>query len=196
MRGEKLTRAFYRRDALAVAESLIGMLLVRTVGTQRGRRTLGGRIVETEAYQGPEDLASHAAGGRRTRRTETMFGPPGHAYVYLIYGMHYCFNVVTRERGVPHAVLVRALEPIAGIEQKTSGPGLLCQALSITRADDGVDLTRAGIWLEDPGQRSRLRLATAPRVGVDYSGTFAQLPWRFFDADSPFVSRRPGKRRP
>ena len=131
--GSRLPRSFYARSTLVVARELIGMHLVR----QRAGQRQVGRIVETEAYQGPQDLAAHSARGR-TARNEVMFGPPGHAYVYLIYGMWNCVNVVTNLTGIPHAVLIRALEPVAGIDQSTHGPGLLCRALHIDRSLSGA----------------------------------------------------------
>ncbi len=179
----KLDRAFYDRDALTVARGLIGTRLVR----KHGRQRFAGRIVETEAYQGPEDLAAHSARGRRTTRTEVMFGPPGHAYVYLIYGMWNCFNIVVREAGIPHAVLVRALAPERS-EHRTWGPGLLCHAFEIDRTLSGADLRSDTIWIERPERAVPANIATAPRIGVDYAGDWAKKPWRFFDADSPFVS--------
>jgi DNA-3-methyladenine glycosylase len=117
-----------------------------------------------------------------------MFGAPGHAYVYFIYGFWYCVNVVVREAGVPHAVLVRALEPVEGLDDKTWGPGLLCRAMNIDRSLNGVDLLGTQLWLERPTVSKRARIATATRIGVDYAGDWAQRPWRFFDRDSPYVS--------
>lgn len=148
-----------------------------------------GRIVETEAYQGPEDLAAHSSRGR-TRRTEVMFGPPGHAYVYFIYGFWYCLNLVTEAEGVPHAVLLRALEPVTGIEDKTWGPGLLCRAMHIDKALNGTDLCGDVLWLEKPAGYSRrpARIARSARIGVDYAGEWARRPWRFYDRDSRHVS--------
>jgi DNA-3-methyladenine glycosylase len=146
-----------------------------------------GRIVETEAYQGPEDLAAHSSRGR-TPRNDVMFGAPGHAYVYFIYGFWYCVNVVTREEGVPHAVLLRALEPVEDITDKTWGPGLLCRAMNIDRSLNGTDLLGTKLWLERPPSPKRVRIARATRIGVDYSGDWAERPWRFFDRDSPYVS--------
>jgi DNA-3-methyladenine glycosylase len=152
-----------------------------------------GRIVETEAYQGPDDLAAHSCGGRRTARTEVMYGPAGHAYVYLIYGMWNCLNVVTATAGVPHAVLLRALEPVAGLDAPSWGPGLLCRALGIDRRHNGHDLcaTQAGepsLWIEAPQQPRALHMASSPRIGVDYAREWAAHAWRYFDADSPYVS--------
>ena len=180
----KITRAFYARDTLTVARELIGMHLVRANGVTRRV----GRIVETEAYQGPEDLAAHSSRGR-TPRTEVMFGPPGHAYVYFIYGFWHCLNIVTEEQGVPHAVLLRALEPIAGIADKTWGPGLLCRAMDIDKTLNGADLRGDVLWLEKPSRnRPPPRIARSARIGVEYAGRWARLPWRFYDEDSAYVS--------
>ena len=183
--SRKITRSFYARDTLTVARELIGLLLVHA---DEGARRVG-RIVETEAYQGPEDLAAHSSRGR-TARTEVMFGPPGHAYVYFIYGCWNCLNVVTQARGVPHAVLLRALEPVAGIEDRTWGPGLLCRAMHIDRSLNGADLCGDVLWLERPpaASRRRPRIARAERIGVDYAGEWARRPWRFYDKDSRYVS--------
>lgn len=179
----KLPRAFYAHPTLHVARRLIGMQLVRR--TEDGLQIA--RIVETEAYQGPQDLAAHSSRGK-TPRTEVMFGPPGHAYVYLIYGIWWCLNVVTRAAGTPHAVLIRALEPINGINQKTSGPGLLCKALHIDRRLNGADLCGDILWIEAPEQMKRARITRAKRIGVDYAGTWADKLWRFYDVESEFVS--------
>ena len=180
----KITRDFYARDTLTVARELIGMHLVHADGGTRR----AGRIVETEAYQGPEDLAAHSSRGR-TPRTEVMFGPPGHAYVYFIYGFWHCLNIVTEAEGVPHAVLLRALEPVAGIMDKTWGPGLLCRAMDIDRTLNGADLRGDVLWLERPDRnRPRPRIARSARIGVDYAGEWARRPWRFYDKDSAYVS--------
>lgn len=155
-----------------------------------------GRIVETEAYQGPEDLAAHSRGGLRTPRTESMFGPGGHAYVYLIYGMHHCLNVVTAAPGVPHAVLIRAIEPIAGIDGPTHGPGRLCRTLGIDRSSDGVCLLTGPIALERPRlEPHRMVVPVAgPRIGVSYAGEWANRPWRFVDPTSRYLSIPLGSR--
>jgi len=181
----KITRDFYARDTLTVARELIGMHLVRADGDT----VRIGRIVETEAYQGPEDLAAHSSRGR-TRRTEVMFGPPGHAYVYFIYGFWHCLNVVTEAEGVPHAVLLRALEPVSGVEDKTWGPGLLCRAMHIDRKLNGADLCGDVLWLENPpaSRRRPPRIARSARIGVAYAGEWARRPWRFYDRDSRYVS--------
>jgi len=184
--AEPISRDFYSRRTLTVARDLIGVHLVRTY---RGKQLIG-RIVETEAYQGPQDLAAHSARGQ-TDRNAVMFGPAGFAYVYLIYGMWECVNVVTREAGIPHAVLIRAIEPIANIAGKTWGPGLLCKAMHIDRSLTGADLcapSKKGLWLEMPSDFRRGKIARAPRIGVDYAGDWAHKHWRFFDRDSPYVS--------
>lgn len=150
-----------------------------------------GRIVETEAYRGPTDLACHARVGL-TKRTRTLYGPPGHAYVFLIYGMYDCFNVVCFGEGKGHAVLVRAVEPVSGVSEgvRADGPGRLTRALGITRAHDGVDLARGdaiAIAPRAPGRR--VRVAVTARVGVAYAGAWADEPWRFLDAESRGVSK-------
>ena len=153
-----------------------------------GRTRRAGRIVETEAYLGPRDRAAHSARGR-TPRTEVMFGPPGRAYVYLIYGTWHCMNVVTGAADVPHAVLLRALEPLGSLGERTSGPGLLCQALGIDRRLNGIDLRGGVLWLELPGKRARpARIGRATRIGVESAGEWAQRRWRFFDRDSNWIS--------
>ena len=180
----KLPREFYARRTLVVARELIGMYLVHQ---DAGIRRVG-RIVETEAYLGPHDLAAHSARGR-TPRTTVMFGPPGHAYVYLIYGFWNCINLVTREEGVPQAVLLRALEPVEGIDDKTWGPGLLCRAMGIDRTLHGEDLEGDRLWVErPPATERRLHITRATRIGVDYAGDWSQRMWRFYATRSPFVS--------
>lgn len=195
----KLPGAFYTRaDVVALARRLLGTRLV--VPARDGRR-VSGIIVETEAYQGPEDRASHAYAGRRTRRTETMYARGGTAYVYFVYGMYYQFNVVTNMADVPHAVLVRALEPVEGLDlmrrrrggrpdlNLTSGPGKLCIALGIDRRLDGADLRGGQIWLEPGRHVSPAAIAAGPRVGIDYAREWAARPWRFWLRGNPFVSR-------
>jgi DNA-3-methyladenine glycosylase len=188
-RSKKPAREFFARSALPVARDLIGMHLVHDDGTAVRR----GRIVETEAYLGPRDRAAHSSRGR-TARTEVMFGPPGHAYVYFIYGVWHCLNVVTAEVGVPHAVLLRALEPIDGVDGRSSGPGLLCRAMHIDRSLNGVDLLGGELWIERPARPAPVRIGRTPRIGVDYAGEWARRPWRFYDRASCYVStlrRRP-----
>jgi DNA-3-methyladenine glycosylase len=179
----KPSRDFYAQDTLTVAQSLIGMYLLHRVDHQ----VRIGRIVETEAYQGPEDLAAHSARGL-TPRNAIMFGAPGHAYVYLIYGMWHCVNVVTRIAGIPHAVLIRGIEPVTAIAATTHGPGLLCRAMGIDRTRNGADLLGDELWIEAPAATSQARIASARRIGVGYAQEWAELPWRFYDADSAHVS--------
>lgn len=179
--GERrpLPRSFYARDTVMVARELLGKCLVH--GQQVGR------IVEVEAYVGPQDRACHAARGR-TPRNAAMFGPPGHAYVYRIYGMYDCLNVVTEREGFPAAVLIRALEPVAGIMARTQGPGLLCRALSIDRACNQRDLLNPDFFIADDGAAPG-RIVKRPRIGVDYAGAWAGRLLRFYLARNPFVSR-------
>lgn len=173
MSPRMLPRAYFEQETLRVARGLLGKRLVR-----RGAgKTVHGRIVEVEAYVGFEDRASHASRGR-TARTEVMFGPAGVAYVYLVYGMHHCFNIVTEEEGYPAAVLVRAVEHATGL---FDGPGRVCRLFQIDRSLNGADLTRGRhLWVEDSGDVvSRREIAELPRVGVDYAGEWAAKPWRF-----------------
>jgi DNA-3-methyladenine glycosylase len=179
-----LPRTFYARSPLVVARELLGMHLAH----DDGRLVRIGRIVETEAYMGPHDLAAHSARGRRTARTEVMFGPAGHAYVYLIYGVWNCLNVVTGAIDEPHAVLLRALEPVANLSASSWGPGLLCRALGVDKTLNGADLCAGPLWIERPAARRRVRLGRSARIGVEYAEQWALRPWRFFDRDSPFVS--------
>ena len=191
-RARKLPRDFYAPGTLSIARDLIGMHLVH----DDGGTVRVGRIIETEAYMGPEDLAAHSSRGR-TARTEVMFGEPGHAYVYFIYGFWYCLNVVTAAAGVPHAVLLRALEPVSGITDKTWGPGLLCRAMNIDKRLNGADLLGNTLWLERPaGHVKRPRITRTTRIGVDYAGDWAQRPWRFYDSASPYVSTASARKRP
>ncbi len=196
---KKLSRDFYTRsDVLEVARDLLGKKLV--VPGKNGSR-VAGIIVETEAYRGPEDRASHAYNGRRTRRTETMYGIGGTAYVYFVYGMYNQFNVVTNVADTPHAILVRAVEPSEGLEimrrrrqgrseyELTSGPGRLCLALGIDRTLDKQDLLGERVWVEEGTSISPRQIARGPRVGIDYAGAWMKKPWRFWVRDNPFVSR-------
>lgn len=179
-----LGRGFYARPADVVAPELLGQLLCVE---ESGRRVLA-RIVETEAYVGEEDLACHASRGR-TRRTRTLYGAPGTAYVYLIYGMYHLFNVVTLAEGEPHAVLVRAVEPLEPCPARTDGPGRLTRALGIDLAHNGIELFGPPISIL-PGEPPA-RVTVDRRVGVDYAGAWSLAPLRFLDPDSRFVSRRP-----
>lgn len=196
----KLPREFYTRaNVLTVARDLLGKLLV--VPTTDGQR-VSGMITEVEAYRGPEDRASHAYGGRRTKRTETMYQQGGIAYVYFVYGMYYQFNVVSNIADVPHAILVRALEPIEGIEimrerrhlhpdhNLTNGPGKLCIALGIDRQLDAADLLGDRVWLEEFRKVSPPKIAKGPRIGIDYAEDWIEKPWRFWIRNSSYVSRK------
>jgi DNA-3-methyladenine glycosylase len=187
----KLPSSFYARPALTVARELLGTHLVLEEG--RARRV--GRIVETEAYIGEHDLACHAAKGL-TPRTEVLFGPPGRAYVYLIYGMHHCFNVVTEAPGVAAAVLVRAVEPVEGFppETRLDGPGRLCRAFGITLAHNRLDLQASPLYLTAGEAVAEGKVARGPRVGVDYAGPWADEPFRLWVKDSRHVSKGPAKR--
>lgn len=192
---EKLGREFFDRDTVAVARELLGKVLVRRVDGM----TLSGRITETEAYVGRMDKACHAYGYRRTPRTETLFAPPGTAYIYLIYGIYHCLNFVTEREGEPSAVLLRGLVPLEGTaemarrrfgkepEQLTSyqkkhfldGPGKVCMALGLTRSQNGLDLTGEELFLADDGS-PRPAFHTGTRIGIDYAEEAVHFPWRFY----------------
>ena len=193
----KLTHEFYGRPTLEVARKLLGKVLVRRLNG----RNLAGKIVETEAYVGPEDLACHASKGK-TARTAIMFEQGGHAYVYMIYGFYFCLNAVTESRDFPAAVLIRALEPLDHVrvmrrlrknpERDTniaSGPGKLCMAMAIDKSLNGFDLTGNTLWIEDRGFEAG-SIDSTPRIGVDYAGEYKDKPWRFLIRGNPHVSRR------
>ena len=182
--SKPLPRAFYDRDTVAVARDLLGKHLVHV---SRGVERVG-RIVEVEAYLGTNDLASHSSRGR-TGRTRVMFGPPGHAYVYLVYGMHCCMNVVTERDGHASAVLIRAVEPVKNIDRSTRGPGRLCKAMRIGLGLNGKDLTRGNFHLSDPPVSEPLSIVKRARVGVDYAGHWAKRLLRFYIRGNPFVSK-------
>ncbi len=196
---QKLPREFYTRaNVITVARELLGKLLV--VPASKGRR-VSGMIVETEAYRGPHDRAAHSYGGRRTKRTETMYGIGGTAYVFFVYGMYNQFNVVTNVAESPHAVLIRALEPVEGIDlmrkrrhgqpdkNLTNGPGKLCIALGIDRTLDNADLLGKRVWIEAGPNLPARKIASGPRVGIDYAEEWVGKPWRFWVRDNSFVSR-------
>jgi DNA-3-methyladenine glycosylase len=194
LRASRLPREWYARDARVVARALIGCFLVHERGDAHGpREPRVSRIVETEAYRGPRDLACHARAGL-TRRTRTLLGPPGHAYVFFIYGMHDCFNVTCLGEGEGHAVLVRAGEATSGFEHGTrlDGPGRFARAMGIPRSMDGADLTEPPLYLCPRRARPR-RIVVTPRVGVAYAGEWADRPWRFLDGASGHVSKPPKK---
>lgn len=196
---KKLPREFYSRaNVVTVARDLLGKLLVVPTGSKR----ISGRIVEVEAYRGPQDRAAHSYGGRRTKRTETMYGIGGIAYVFFVYGMYYQFNVVTGAAETPHAVLIRAVEPVEGIElmrkrrqaqpdhNLTNGPGKLCIALEIDRRLDAADLLGDKVWIEEREKLPRSQIAAGPRIGIDYAEEWKDKPWRFWVKGNPFVSKR------
>lgn len=200
----KLPKKFFEQPTMKVAKLLLGKFLIRRIG----RRIISGKIVETEAYIGPNDLASHASRGK-TPRTSVMFGPPGHAYVYLVYGLNYCFNIVTEKKDYPAAVLIRALEPTDGInimfknrrankiksrlsalKSIASGPGKLCQALRIDKSLNNIALTKNTIWIEDRGLEIKpSEIIASKRIGVDYAGDYKNKPWRFYLKGSNFISK-------
>ena len=204
MPTNKLPRKFYTgSDTLQTARNLLGKLLV--VPAPDGKR-VSGIIVETEAYMGPEDKGSHAFGNRRTNRTEPMFGMGGFSYVYFVYGMHYQFNVVAGTEGIPHAILVRALEPVEGIDwmeerrrqdrgpNLTNGPGKLCQAMGIDLTLNREDLLGDRIWLEKSRNKIvEADISSGPRIGIDYAEEFVHAPWRFWLTGNPYVSKPPTK---
>ena len=198
---KRLPREFYlREDTIEVAKDLLGKLLV--VPDQEGKR-VSGMIVELEAYLGVEDKAAHSFGGRRTARNEVTFGIGGHAYVFFIYGMYYQLNFVTGPADHPHVVLIRAVEPVEGIgrmrerrgsmkdKNLTSGPGKLCIALGIDRAQNGADLTGNTIWVEEQRSFVEDQIASGKRIGIDYAAEDAEKPWRFWVKGNEFVSRTP-----
>jgi DNA-3-methyladenine glycosylase len=197
----KLPREFYAQPVLTVARQCIGKILVHR--TTDGEAA--GRIVEAEAYRGPLDLAAHSRRGLHTKRTTAMFGPPGHAYVYLLYGISWAMNIVVAPTGSPHAVLIRALEPVRGMELMTqrrgkpatsrelsNGPGKLTNALAITGADYGRDLCGDELFLEETdAEIPRGKIGRSPRINVDYAGKWAALPWRFYERGNRYVSVPP-----
>jgi len=179
-----LPRAFYDRDTVTVARELLGKHLVHV---SHGVERIG-RIVEVEAYLGTNDLASHSSRGM-TGRTRVMFGPPGHAYVYLVYGVHCCMNVVTQREGHASAVLVRAVEPVKNVEGSTRGPGRLCKAMHIDLGLNERDLTGGDFYIADPPVSEPLPIVKRARVGVDYAGHWAKRLLRFYIRGNPFVSK-------
>jgi DNA-3-methyladenine glycosylase len=181
---KKLPRTFYDRDTKIVARELLGKFLIhKTGGIERV-----GKIVEVEAYLGEHDLAAHSSKGL-TERTKIMFGPPGHGYVYLIYGVHHCMNVVTEHEGHASAVLLRAIEPVKNISKKTSGPGLLCRAMGIDKKLNGHNLLSDDFYIADSEAAEKVSIVKRPRIGVDYAKHWAKRHLRFYIKGNPFVSR-------
>ncbi|NLM48758.1 MAG: DNA-3-methyladenine glycosylase [Epulopiscium sp.] len=202
---KKLDRSFYERDTLVVAQELLGKYIVHKI---KGKELIA-RIVETEAYKGPVDKAAHSYQNRRTPRTEVMFGPPGHAYVYLIYGMYLCMNIVTEEEGMPCAVLLRAAEPVEGLDEMaqlrfnktykqltrsqkinlTNGPGKLAMALNITREDNGLDLCAEKMFICESDSDSNFFIGRGKRINIDYAEEAADYLWRFYIKNNPYISK-------
>jgi len=207
-RSTKLKREFYKRNTLDVAKELIGKYLIH----KSSEGATVGRIVETEAYIGPQDRASHAYEGKLTERTKIQFGPGGYAYIYQIYGINYCFNVVTEEPRKPEVVLIRALEPIDGIElmakrrknininknlnHLTNGPSKLCQAMAIDKSLYGIDLCGGELFLASANNINNnnnnftINIAATPRINIDYAGEAKNYLWRFFLEGNPFISKK------
>lgn len=193
MNPKRLSRKFFERPTLKVAKNLLGKFLVRKIG----RKVIRAIVTETEAYCGPNDLASHASKGR-TKRTEIMFGPAGHAYIYLIYGMYHCLNIVTETEGYPAAVLIRGVSlqwPVDSEDSKfrklktencklatnLNGPGKLCRFLKIDKALNGEDIIESGeLWIEDGIQLKPAQIGKSKRIGIDYADSYKDKPWRFF----------------
>ena len=194
-----LRRSFYQRDTIAVSKDLLGKILFH----ESSQGSTAGRIVETEAYRGPEDRAAHSSGGRRTARNEVMFGEKGHAYVYFIYGLYYCFNVTAGDvPGKPEAVLIRALEPVTGqnimVKRRnltkavnlTNGPSKLCMAMEITKLQNKLDITAPPLYIKDAPPVSKEKIVETTRVGVDYAGEWKNRSWRFYIKGNNFVSAK------
>lgn len=183
--ANKLPRSFYNRDTATVAQELLGKLLVHWVD---GEKRVA-KIVEVEAYVGPHDQAAHTSKGL-TPRTRVMFGPPGHAYVYLIYGIHHCMNVVTEPAGHGSGVLLRAIEPVMNVSGNTRGPGLLCKAMGVTKKDYGRDLCSDELYIAAPPVPEHIVIAARPRIGVDYAGEWTSKPLRFYIEGNKYISRK------
>jgi len=182
---KRLDREFYDRDTVVVARELLGKYLVHI---SNGMERIG-RIVEDEAYLGPHDLAAHSAKGL-TERTKVMFGLPGHAYVYMIYGMYYCMNVVTEPEGHASAVLLRAVEPVSNVNGRTQGPGLLCKAMKIDRRLNAHDLVSDDFYIAAPPREEPLTIVKRPRIGVAYAKHWQRRLLRFYIKGNPFVSKK------
>ncbi|HCL82862.1 MAG TPA: DNA-3-methyladenine glycosylase [Chitinophagaceae bacterium] len=198
---KKLDRSFYdRKDVLRIARELLGKILV----TQWDGVRSSGRIVETEAYAGEQDRACHAFGGRRTTRSEDLYGAPGSVYIYICYGMHHLFNVITNKKDIPHAVLIRALEPLEGVEHMlnrtgkpvadyslTKGPGNLSRAMGMSKLHSGGNLFSEEIYIADDGLRyKKEQVIVTKRIGVEYAREDAELPYRFIVKGNPYVSAK------
>ncbi len=197
---KRISRDFYTQPALRVAKELLGKYLIRKIG----QRKLVGKIVETEAYIGPKDRASHAFLGKITPRNRTEYLEGGYIYIYLVYGMYWQLNITASKSGKPECVLIRALEPLGEVKpHSTDGPGKLCRWLKLNKSFDGEDLTKSKrIWLEDPvpeqarygagrgAERKKPPIVATTRIGIDYALEWAEKPWRFYIKENPFVSRQ------
>jgi DNA-3-methyladenine glycosylase len=203
---KKLQREFYNRDSVTVAKDLLGKYLVHVVEGEK----LIGKIVEVEAYMGPIDKAAHSYNNRRTDRVEVMYGEPGFAYVYIIYGMYNCMNIVVEQPGKPQAILIRALEPTEGLEAMskfryskpyeelskrerlglTSGPGKLCKALSIDRSQNGEDLCEDQLYLLEESRDESFEMISTTRINIDYAEEAKDFPWRFYIKDNQYISKK------
>lgn len=203
---KKLEREFYNRDSVTVAKELLGKYLVHKIDGEE----IIGRIVEVEAYMGPEDKAAHSYNNRRTDRNEVMYGSCGYAYVYIIYGMYNCMNIVVEEVGKPQAILIRALEPIAGLKSMaifrynknfkelnrreklglTSGPGKLCIALKIHKTQNGEDLCTDKLYILSEEKETPFEVVSTTRINIDYAEEAVHYPWRFYIKDNPYVSKK------
>lgn len=200
---KKLPRNFYSKDTISIAKNLLGKILVHDINGKQ----LSGRIVETEAYKGITDKAAHSYMNRRTKRTEVMYGPCGFSYVFMIYGMYYCFNVVTEAEGIPEAVLIRALEPVCCIDEMsfnrynkkfehlnktqiknlTNGPGKLCKALLINKEQNKKDLCNSNLYIAEDDFRD-FKIKSTKRIGIDYAEDAADYPWRFYIENNSYIS--------
>ncbi|MBZ9686730.1 DNA-3-methyladenine glycosylase [Clostridium estertheticum] len=200
----KLTREFYAKETLQVAKELLGKVIVHEVNGVK----LRGKIVETEAYIGSIDKASHAYGGKKTPRLEALYGKPGIAYVYFIYGMYHCFNVITKEEGSPEGVLIRAIEPIEGLEEMSkfrfnkayneltkaqfknlsSGPSKLCIAMNINKENNKQDLCESNLYIEESTDKEKIKIIEAKRIGIDYAEEAKDFKWRFYIKSNIWVS--------
>ncbi|HKL75777.1 MAG TPA: DNA-3-methyladenine glycosylase [Halanaerobiales bacterium] len=194
-----LSENFFKEDAITVAKELIGKKLIRKIDN----KIIETKIVETEAYMGPEDKASHAYGNKKTKRTVTMFKRGGIAYIYLIYGMYYCFNIVTANEGKPEAVLIRAVEPLSELEiiksnrdiksekkeDLTNGPGKLCQALQINKKLNGINLTANEHLYIKEDEENNFEIGTGKRINIDYAEEYKDKLWRFYLKGSSFLSK-------
>jgi DNA-3-methyladenine glycosylase len=203
---EKLPREFYMRNTLEVARDVLGKCIIHDINGEK----LSGRIVEAEAYIGPNDKAAHSYNYRRTERNEVMYGPPGYAYIFVIYGMHYCMNIVTGEADHPEAILIRALEPLRGLDTMTqnrygkmydelnktartnltNGPGKLCRAMGIDKSNYGDDLCGSRLYLAADNTPQSFSISTSPRINIDYAEEAILYPWRYYIKDNPYVSHK------